>query len=335
MSAPYNNIRYGCQVGIESNYLAAYTFGDTTAADVVLLKSNPIVNRQAEFDGNREADAPGTAGETARVAPGGFFAETTLAWQFAGPAVTYTATKFPNGHRLWRGAGLTSTFATNLHDYTPTAEGSRASLAVRLHSRGMLYDFTGAYVRELRMSVESGRVPMWEADVIGVMTNPPTQVALPTLGNYSATDQEALLVRPPKFEAGTVSLFGATPIRAQSLDFQITNVVEPRARDNSTGNHGGFSIGRRTVTASVVIEQTALATFNPRSVMDAGTLGVFTATVGATANNRFSIDTNSANTCQIVGVEDLDEGPSAMTKVDLQFFPTTPVANDGIRIRCN
>lgn len=338
MSAPYTNLRYGCQIGIESSYLAAYTFGDTTAADAIVLRKNPTIEYLNEYDGSRDAMAPGTVGMFPRVAPSGQYAQVDLEFEFGGPGVTYTATKFPNGHRLFRGAGLTSTFNTNLHDYTPTPEGSLASLAIRIHSRGMQYDITGAYVTSLKCAMESGRVPVWTASVIGIMTSPPTQVALPTLGAYTGTDLESLRVAantPPKFEAGSVSLLGATPIRVKTIDFEFARAASPRARDNSTGAHGGFTPDRRIITADVTIEQLALGTFNPRALDNAATLGTFTATVGSVANNRFLIDTNALNTAQIVEVEDADDGPTAMTRVKLQFFPTTPTGNDEIRIRAN
>ncbi len=331
MSSPFNSIRHGCQVGIEAAYLAPYTFGDTTAADAVRLKEKPSITRQPEFDGDRSAINPGTAGGIARVAPGGFFAEATLMWEPSGPGVAYTASKFMNGHRIVRGAGLSNAFSVNRHDYTPTPDGSRVSLALRAHLHGLRYDLTGSYVRELRISAESGRPLAFEADLIGVC-GIPTQVPIPTLGAYTGTDLESLRTMPPKFEAGQTTLNGVSIPRVRSFSATLTNDVEARGRDQSTGLHGGFSIGRRTVLGEIFIEQLPLATFNPRALADAGTLFPISVIFGAGTGNELVYDTNSLATCQIVDVDDDSDNASAMTRLELQFSPTTPNADDELRL---
>jgi len=338
MSAPYNNIRHGVQVGIESSYLTTYTFGNTTAVDAVLCKTAPDVAVNYEYDGAREAMAPGHISATPRVGPSGRFGEVTLEWELAGPNVGVTATKFFNGHRILRLCGLNAGFASSTHSFTPTPDGSPASGAINIHRRGMLYAMTGCYGSSLTMSAPAGRVPTWSADIKGVLATNPTQVALPTLGVYTGTDLESLRVasvNPPKIAAGAVSVHGVTHTRVSSVEVSFTRDIQSRALDNATGAHGGFTPGRRSVSATLVIEQQAIGTVNWRQTRDQGTLSTFTCTVGDSTGNRYTISTGGANTCQIVSVEDTDDGPTAMVTVGLEFFPTTPNADDEIIIACS
>ena len=333
MSAPYTNLRGGVLVGLESTYGTAVTLTDSTAADVVRVSALPDVTTEYAHDGERDMQEAGSVGMVRPVNKSGRFGTATIAWQTAGAGVAYTATKLPNGHRLFRIGGLAQTFSTNLHDYTPSAEGAYASGTVRVYKRGMQYDLAGAYGSSLTCTAESGRVPTWSLALSGIMAAVPTQAAVPTFGAYTGTDLESLLVPPPKFEAGAVALFGATPIRVKSFTFTMERGLSPRALDNTSGNHGGFTPDRRTVTMVVEIEQLALAALNPRTLEAGATLGAFTLSVGSTANNRFAISTAGSNLAVVRSVTDSDDGPTAMTQITLQFYPSTPNANDEVRVR--
>jgi hypothetical protein len=333
MSAPYTNLRGGVLVGLEGTYASAAALADTTAVDVVRVKSLPDVVVDYAHDGERDMQEAGSVGMVRPVAKSGRFGTTTIEWQTAGAGTTYTAAKLPNGHRLFRIGGLTQTFGASLHDYTPSAEGSFASGTVRVYKRGMQYDLTGAYGSSLTCTADSGTVPIWSLALSGIMTSAPTQAAVPTFGAYTGTDLESLLVQSPKFEAGAVALFGATPIRVKSFNFAVERGVQARALDNSTGNHGGFTPDRRSVTMTLEIEQLILSTLNPRSLDAGATLGTFALTVGGTANNRFTISTAGSSLAVVRSVTDSDDGPTAMTQLTLQFYPSTPNANDEVRIR--
>lgn len=333
MSAPYTTLRGGVLVGLESSYGTAASLVDTTAVDVVRVKSIPTVSVDYGDRGDREASALGTVGAVRPVPRSGRFGTLSVEWQGAGAGVTYTATKLPNGHRLKRICGLAQTFSTNLHDYAPSAEGAFASGTVRVYARGMQYNLTGVYGTSLSCSAESGKVPTWTAELSGIMAAAPTQAAVPTFGAYTGTDLESLLVQPPKFEAGAVAIFGATPIRVKEFTFTLDHPITPRALDNTTGAHGGWTRGTRTVTLEFLIEQMALATLDPRTLEAGATLGAVSVTVGGTANNRYTFSANGANQAVVQEVADEDDGPTAMTRIKVQCYPSTPNANDEVRIR--
>lgn len=333
MSAPYTNLRGGVLVGLESTYGTAVSLADTTAADVVRVKRVPDVTVDYAHDGERDMEEAGSVGMVRPVAKSGRFGTVEVEWQAAGAATTYTATKLPNGHRLWRIGGFAQTFSSSLHDYVPSAEGSFASGTVRVYKRGRQFDLAGAYASSIRCEATSGAVPTWTAALSGIMASVPTQAAVPTFGAYAGTDLESLLVQPPKFEAGAVAIFGQTPIRVKEFSFELARDLAPRALDNTSGNHGGFTPARRTVTMSLLIEDLALATLNPRNLEAGATLGAVSVTVGGTANNRFTISTAGSNLAVVRSVADEDDGPTAMTRLNLQLYPSTPNANDEVRIR--
>lgn len=333
MSAPYTNLRGGVLVGLEPSYATAATLVDTTAADVVRVKRVPDVVTDYAHDGERDMEESGSVGMVRPVQKSGRFGTVEVEWQGAGAGVAWTATKLPNGHRIYRIAGLAQAFNTNLHDYTPSAEGTYASGTVRVYKRGRQFDLTGVYASSIKCEAQSGQVPVWTAALSGIMPSLPIQAAVPTFGAYTGTDLESLLRQPPKFEAGAVALFGATPIRVKEFSFEMTRDLSPRALDNSTGNHGGFTPSRRTVTMSFLIEDVALATLDPRSLEAGATLGAVSVRVGSAANDRFTISTAAANLAVVRSVADEDDGPTAMTRLNLQLYPSTPNANDEVRIR--
>lgn len=340
MTAPKLLNRYGVLAALESTYLTAATLTDAgSGIGHIIENPEPVVD--FVHNGERNGLSMGTSARLARVGKSGRFSTLSLVTQAAGPGSAYSGSRFPSPHVLLRASGFDVTTVTTggseSHTYAPTADqaASMASATVRVYTMGQQFDLTGYQVNELTIEAESGAVPTWTFNGMGVLASAPTDVTLPAI-TYGGANREAEVQPPAKFEAGTVTIGSWTPARVRGFRYTMSRVMEPRALDNSTGNHGGWSIGERTHQLELRVESAALSAFNPyTNEVGATALSNLALVVGGTQYRRYTLGNTTGITALLADAEREADGPTALWRLVFDLFPSSPTANDEFRILFN
>jgi hypothetical protein len=295
----------------------------TAATDAVQLAENPVLKISYAADGSRKSVSPATMGHQPRVAPSGRIGETTLKLEPRGPNSAYGASNLPFFHALARLAGLDSVLTTTpglesvSYSRTPGPSGFAIG-SLDLYSRGQLWGLTDVYA-DWTIGATGIEIPMLEFSVKGLLPNLPTDVAVPTM-TYGASKD----VPPPK--AATMGLlFNSVALpRPRSWSIKGNRTLSPRMDQNSAG-HGGWGPSKSEPMLELTYENTALATFNPYALWDAGTLAAWEFTIGATQYNRHKF---SGPAGQIIDVSDEADGDVATVKLSVQLNPSSLGSND-------
>lgn len=329
MSAPKLLNTWGVLMNVEPSYLGAVTLA--AGADGILVTERPEVTIDHAHQGERRGTNPGTPGAFRRVARSGRFGEVDIVQQFSGFGAAYSASNTPSIHRMARIGGLTAVGAfsagTESWTYTPTAEGAYASGAIEAYLRGQLFRLTGAY-SDLAIEGEAGDIPNWTFATRGVAAAP-TDVALPAI-TYNAP----FSVDPAKWAEPGSSNFMATingwnAARVQSFSFNFTRGIQARRLDNSTGLHGGFSLGARAATLNIVVEAGPFSGFNPYALADASTPFAVTLRCGGVQYRRWRL---TASNAQLLHDPEAEDDAVGMWNLQMELKPSAFTANDEFSI---
>lgn len=323
MSAPKTLARYGVLAKLESTY---GTFAAPSAStDGVVCVEKPSVATEYAHDGARAHPT------LKRAAKSGRFHTLTVPHEAAGPGTAYSASNLPSPHALMRMSGfdaaVTTTSGSEKVEYTPTAAPPNAtygSCSLEVYIRGQKYQLKGGYA-ELGIEIESGGIPKWSFEVNGVSQALPADAAVPAITYAGAQNAD-----PAKAEALTLLIGSFSPARVKSASYKMTRGIAPRALDNTSGRHGGFTPGGApTHTLTVVIESEALASFNPYQLAELATGQTLSLVVGATQYKRWKI---SAANAVLTNTPEQDEDNTAMWSLEFQLAASAFMANDEVKI---
>jgi hypothetical protein len=315
---------YGVTGKLESSYAGGGT--PSTSTDGILCAELPKLSLAYANDGSR-AMPPGTAGFQKRVAPSARTGEATIKMEPRGAGAAYGASVLPGVHTLMRVAGFDAAIVTTggieKVTYTPTpGPGSFASGAFWFYERGQLYPVSALY-SDFELAFDGPSVPLMSFATKGIVLAAITDVAVPAITYGDAA------ILPPK-AVGIAFAHGAvTGLRVRGASFKLGREISPRLDVNASGGHAGFSIGRRAPTLEVTIETPLIATIDPHVLWAAGSTAALTMTIGATQYNRYKL---TAPAGQIVGVEELEDGPTALTKLTYQLNPSASNLNDEVAV---
>lgn len=333
MSAPKTHNAWGMMAKPEATYGNPEALGG--ANDGILLADMPDFDfDQWLFDGAR-VRSPGGGG-IASVPKAGQFGTMTLPVDAIGAAAAYSASVLPNMRTLLRACGLDqvvdttggSEKVTYSMEIGPTGLDS---LTCEGYKAGQKYPLSGAY-GTFEVGAEGPVIPRWVFTLMGIVTAPVSDAAIPAI-TYPATT-----ILPPIFDK-TQAVIGswAVPV-IRGFNFTLNRSHDtPRADAwHTAGSHRGFTPGLYDPTLELTVERVALATFNPYSIRDAGTLIRAELNVGSVQYNRWKLGGGSSGqsaTAQIVSVEDAEDGPASTWVLTLKYRPTSYIAHDGFIIR--
>ena len=284
--------------------------------DSVKLQAHPELTEEFVFDGARAAP-PGSLGAQRRTSPSGPMLNTSIEVELKGNGSGYStpADRIPNLHTLLEGAGYSGSLNAATWSFSQSPEADTpTSVGFEFYARGELHQVSGAYL-DHNFTVEEGGPVVFEFPVQGTREAAVTDIARPTV-NY-----EAETVIPPKatgirvvFNYGGAFSGGIV----KSIGFALGREITPRLDLNAATSHGGFNVGRRAPIFTVILEDVALATFDPYAILRAGTNGTFNFKLGTAGSNSFEWDLPQS---QIVNVITLgDEGGTTAT-IELQIAP--------------
>lgn len=324
MSAPKTTNRWGLLGKLESVY---GTYNAPATSDGILVVEAPDVAETPVHDGSRPGSSSGTGGMRARVAQSGFENAFDAIAEAVGGGAAYSASVKPSLDLLLRILGFQATLDTTAssekYTYAPESSGFDAASFLN-YVRGEEYATRGAYAESLSIESDGPDVPVWTFGVRGVRQAAPADAAIPTITGYPAGTN-----LPPKAEAISLDVNGVTSLVCRGFSLSYTRELAARRNDNTTGGHSGFTPGDRTIGLVLRVEQIALATFNPYTLRDAGTLMALGMDIGSVQYKRWKIDAAQA---QLVSVDRDDDGPTGMWTLNYELKCSGPTADDDLTI---
>lgn len=320
MTATKNVIALAIRAKAETTYNAGVSM---SFAGVDSVKPNEQVELTEEFsfDGVRSAP-PGSFGTQRRNSPSGPSLTTTIPVELKGNGSGYATTsdRLPNLHSLLEAAGLSGSLNDSSWSFSYTPEQTTpTSIGIEVYARGELHQVSGAYA-DHSFNVEQGGPVVVEFAIQGTRGAVVTDIARPTV-NYQA---EAVI--PPKAVSieAVLNFGGAYTPLVKSIAFVGNREVTARLDLNDGDSHGGYDVGNRSPTYTIVIEAEALSTFDPYDILRAGLNGTFSFVVGrGGVANTFEWSLSQAQLVGVVGHQD-ENGTTATWELTIQ-----PYVSDG------
>ena len=321
MASEKNILVLGLLADNESSYSGSISLSTTT--DGIHVAELPEFTIDYAYDGARPSPQ-GTAGVQRRVGPSGRTTTGTVSIEGKGKGSSYSSVNdtVNSLHPFIQASGLSGSFSGSSWVYQPTDPNStQYSLAMDVYTRGEKREIRGAYCN-MSIATDNPAPPLFKFETQGIIGLPTTSAA-PTISYPSAS------VLPPKAVDVQFTVGGVSSLIIKSFEFNMNRDVAPRMNINSNSGHAGFSPNRRNPTLNVVVEATALATYDPYTAFANGTSAAVSLTVGSTTGNKYTIN---APQCVISALTDEADGPSATWNITFEAYATTPAANDDITI---
>ncbi len=292
-------------------------------ADGVLVVERPEVEKAYVHDGTRGA-AAGIGGTMRGVAPSGLSGEVDLVAEAHGSKAAYAAAVVPSIHTLLLIAGFEATLVAST-SYTYAQESGPTDFdsgSVYIYSRGQLEKLTGVYA-DMSISADGPGVPLWTFPLMGIAAAQTDAATLPITAGYPAGTN-----LPPKATSIALTLNAVSSFKVRGFNLALNREIAPRADDNGDGL-AGFSPGGRDIDFEVTVEATPIATFNPYSIWDLGTVFPGTVQLGSVAFEKWKI---TMSQLQIMDVAENDDGPTALWTIQMKARASTPSLDDDISI---
>jgi len=181
---------------------------------------------------------------------------------------------------LFKGCGMEEVVvADTSYTYTPTDDIDGPSITIWFYQHDILHQLTGcrgSWVLEGKAG-EPGKIA-W--DFTGLYAGP-TDTTIPTDPTFNAT-------LPPVLKSGDFSL-GAFEGTIENFKLDFGNEIVKRPDVNAASGFQAHFIKDRSVTAEIDPEATALSTFDPLTLLTAGTEQAMEITFGTAAGNRMTV----------------------------------------------
>jgi len=294
----------------------------TPASDGVLPAEQPEPAYDYLYDGARGRGPMGGQLSGVGVTGRGMTLQ-MLAHQLL-PGAAYSAVLQPSLERLMRYCG----FATTL-DVTPGSESyilapesaGFDSGSLHIWSMHELWAMAGAY-GTFGIEADGPVIPMWTFDFQGIGNAIHTDVTpVPAIGYLNAT-------KAPQKAVNIVLTIGAYAVgTVRGFEFSLNRDLSARANDNSAVTHAGFTPGNRAPRLTVTMERELTATFNPYSLMEAGTLQNTHLTIGSAQYSKWAL---AMATAEIMSVEKEEDGNTALWVIELEGKNSTPQLQDDV-----
>lgn len=286
--------------------------------------------------------APGNDGRLRRAIPFGGAVSFDMPFFFKGGGAAYSASVFPNMHKLWKSCGLTAsviiTGGSESWTYTPTAVGTApTSLTSNLYTDELLIPVIGGLGNWKFSGDTSGLIKHTFTlnGTKGTITN--SAASVPAAFTYP------LSTVVPTSPVGSTFLLGSylSAIGVKSVDFDLGRKVEARPGLDAADGHLGFVHRGRSPVLTVVVEETSLVTtpfhtsggLDPWELFESG--NSFACSFQHAGAQYFKWKLNFAQAQMMALPERVAMGGAACVKLVVAPYVTTPVANDDMTILCN
>ncbi len=317
MAQTKSTVLFGVAVDTESSYGGGGTI--ELSEDGVRMREEVLATISYLTDGGR-GEHPSTGLRLKKGVPSAREISFAPSFLIKGSGAVYSATVFPEVHRILRIAGWDAAVevgaGVETWTYVLTAlSGSPSSGFGDGYGRGQKYSFTHAYA-DMGYVVEAGGYAVMSADIRAVMDAVPTDVSLPSI-TYSS-------VMEPKAHAAVLSIGDfITPVWTQ-FEFQQGRVIESRMGGNATIAHVGFALGRNDPRIIIDLEATALvgspfhtsAGLDPGALYNAATEISISLQMGSVQYNKW---THTFSACQLIEPpEEPADGPTGKWRLTFQ-----------------
>lgn len=321
MAQAKSTVLFGLALDLEATYGAGGSID--LAADGIRMTEEVLATIEYGHDGQRGVD-PASGRPLKAGPPSARQISFSPSFLVGGGGAAYSATVFPNIHRLLRMGAFDSTLVTTggsetyTYVLTPLSDTPGSGFG-NAYGRGQLYALTHGYAN-LSYVVEAGGYMTMSADISAVIPAIPTDVSLPAI-TYSS-------VMEPKAVAGVLSLGDFITPKWRRVEFQQNRVVTSRMGGNATLGHEGFAVGRYDTKLIVDLEATALvgSPFHTSAGLDAFALD-FARTEVTTSLQMGTIQynkwTHTLANSQLVSVEEPSDGPTGMWRLTFQVNSAT------------
>ena len=309
------------QYGFAAKDEAAYgTFlTPNVAVDGVLPSDQPEPAFNYLYDGARGRSPLG--GHLSGVGPTGRGMTLALAAHMILPTAAYSASVQPSLLRLMRYCGFDQDLTANVYTLTPESGAWSAgdSGSFSIWTMGELWSMAGAY-GTFSVEADGPVIPTWNFDFQGIGNSLMSDVTpVPAITYLNAAK------KPLKALGITLTIGGYAVGIIRSFEFTLNRELAVRANENLAGGHQGFTPGNIAPRLSVTLERIALSTFDPYSLMEAGTVQNTHMQFGSTQYDKWKL---TMATAEIVSVEKDEDGPTALWVIEIDGKSSTPGLND-------
>jgi hypothetical protein len=312
------------QYGFAAIDEAAYADAESPvlANDGILPSEQPEPAFNYLFDGTRGRSPMG--GHLSGVGPTGRGMTLALLAHMTLPEVAYSASAQPSLERLMRYCGFKSQLDVSggSEKYTLTPESTDFdSGSFSIYTMGELWSMSGAY-GTFSIAADGPVIPTWSFDFQGIGTSLMSDVTpVPAITYLNAA-------KKPYKATGIVLTLGSYAAGVvRSFEFALNRDLSPRANENLAGGHLGFSPGNHDPRLTVTIERQLTGTFNPYSLMEAGTAQNTHLTINTVQYKKWKLTMAQA---EIVSVSKEEDGSTALWVIELQGKVSSPELNDDL-----
>ena len=288
---------FGLMVKAESAYKGG---GAMVLADDGVELFEPVEMSLAPIHTGERGNNPATGATRTKAPAVAFAGEWSPRFEFRGPGAAPSASVFAKDiHTYLRASGHKATLTAGTKwDYAPaSSQADMVSAVAELYAREQKYLAVGCYA-DMELSVDQDAGVFFVFPTKGVVDADPTDVAVPAIIYPTLVGPRAVNVA---LNVGAVALVG---VRSMKLTGGRTVFV--RKDLNATG-HGGFGLSvKRQPRLEVMVESSALATYNPYADHRAATPRALAFTVGTAAFNRLKFAATNAQLVEAPG-EDAEE----------------------------
>jgi hypothetical protein len=222
------------------------------------------------------------------------------------PIIPTGSSTTPNVHNFLQCSGLSYALATSKHTYAPTSD-------IATYWKDMtLWGYTGDLTAGESLLTKAHSV-MYDLELVGELGKPMqanfagkgVPDGAPAAASYVSGTLAVLSSIVPAVIKSTTLAIGGINYSILKFSVKLGNDVQLiKAMSDNSGNLQSMIVGRKSTWTATVYQET-LSTKNPYTVMNAQTLGSFTATFG-TAGSRITIaaDASKAEITDIKGGND-------------------------------
>jgi hypothetical protein len=293
----------------------------TPGTDGVLPSEQPEPAFNYLYDGMRGRSPMG--GHLSGVGPTGRGMTLALPAHMILPTAAYTSSVQPSLLRLMRYCGFDKDLTSNVYTLTPEngAWSAGDSGSFSIWTMGELWSMAGAY-GTFSIAADGPVIPTWSFDFQGIGNGIMADVAtVPAITYLNAAK------KPLKAIGLTLTIGGYAVGIIRSFEFTLNRDLTPRSNENAAGGHQGFTPGNIAPRLSITLERIALTTFDPYSLMEAGTVQNTRMQFGSTQYNKWKL---TMATAEIVSVSKEEDGSTALWVLEIDGKSSTPGLNDSV-----
>lgn len=203
--------------------------------------------------------------------------------------------------------------------YTPTSTGHISS-TYYFYYQDVLYKVTGAF-GDATFTLEAGMFPTIDVNLTGLY-NVPTDS---TPGSPTVVEDKSVQV-----ESIALTINAVANLVCRSVSFSLGNNIVERRDVNSAEGLKGLRISSRVPTATVVIEEELMATFNPYTLWDGNTTFAMSFIQGSATGTLIA---GTFGAAQIVGITPGEDAGIKTLELQMRLNKVLDAGDDELSLK--